>query len=241
MTEIQEIARLRLRQIRGGLRSLAKRLRGPRPDAVAAPWSEAPEPSQNNTELARQIAERLRVEQELRQAETKYRSIVENAVDGIFQTTPDGRYLSVNPALARIYGYDTPEELVQAVESIGRQIYVDPHYRDRFVQHVEQYGTVKGFECQVYHRDGSIFWISEHARAVRNADGSLNYYEGTIQDISVRKQAEEAIQQAKDLAESANQSKSEFLANMSHELRTPLNGILGFGPGRIFSRFPFDG
>ncbi|MEC4674177.1 MAG: ATP-binding protein, partial [Nitrospirota bacterium] len=184
--------------------------------------------SQSNARLTEEISERQRGEEALRAAEQKYHSIVENAVEGIYQSTPDGRFLSVNPALAKMYGYDSSEDLVHSIGNIGKQIYVDLHYRDRFVQHLEQFGTVQGFECQVYHRDGSIFWISEHARAVRNDDGSLLYYEGTIQDISARKQAEEAIQQAKEMAESANQSKSEFLANMSHELRTPLNGILGY-------------
>jgi len=181
-----------------------------------------------NQHLTQEIAERRRSEEALREAEKKYHSIVENAVEGIYQSTPDGRFLSVNPALARMYGYDRPEEFVEAIESIDQEVYVDSRNRHQFVQHLEQYGTIQGFECQVYHRDGSIFWISEHARAVRHADGSINYFEGTIQDISARKQAEEAIQQAREIAESANQSKSEFLANMSHELRTPLNGILGF-------------
>ena len=183
---------------------------------------------ETNQHLVQEIAERRKSEEALSEAEHKFHSIFENAVEGIYQSTPGGQFLSVNPAFARMYGYDTPEALVQAIASIGNQIYVDPDYRSQFVRHLEQSGTVQGFEYQVYHRDGSTFWISENARAVRHADGSIHYFEGTIQDISSRKQAEEAIQQAKEIAESANRSKSEFLANMSHELRTPLNGILGF-------------
>jgi len=181
-----------------------------------------------NTRLTAEIAERQRGEEALRIAEHKYHSIVENAVEGIYQSTPAGRFLSVNPALAKMYGYDSPDELLHTVDNIGKQIYVDPHYRDRFVRHLEQEGVVQGFECQVYHRKGTIFWISEHARAVKKDDDTTLFYEGTIQDITSRKKAEEALQLAKEAAESANQAKSEFLANMSHELRTPLNGILGY-------------
>lgn len=184
--------------------------------------------SEANTRLTEEIAERQRGEEALRVAEQKYHSIVENAVEGIYQSTPGGRFLSVNPALAKMYGYASPDELLHSIENIGKQIYVDPDYRERFVGHLKTHGTVQGFECQVYHRDGTTFWISEHARAVKDDKGSLLFYEGTIQDITSRKEAEEALQHAKEAAESANQAKSEFLANMSHELRTPLNGILGY-------------
>src|SRR5215470_11990134 len=87
-----------------------------------------------NTKLAQEVYERKRAEKELRQAEAKYRSIFENAVDGIFQTTPEGQYLSVNPALACIYGYETPEELMASLTDIGGQLYVDPSRRDEFIR-----------------------------------------------------------------------------------------------------------
>lgn len=182
---------------------------------------------ETNTKLAREIFERKRVEKELRQAEAKYRSIFENAVDGIFQTTPEGQYLSVNPALACIYGYETPEELMASLTDISGQLYVDASRRDEFVRLLHEHNTVTGFESQVYRRDGKVIWITETARAVRDSTGALLYYEGIVEDISERKQAEEELQKAKLAAESAANAKSEFLANMSHELRTPLNGIMG--------------
>ena len=182
---------------------------------------------ETNTKLAQEVSERKRVEKELRQAEAKYRSIFENAVDGIFQTTPEGQYISVNPALACIYGYENPEALMANLTDIGGQLYVDASRRAEFVRLLHKYRTVTGFESQVYRRDGKIIWITETARAVQDASGALLYYEGIVEDISQRKRAEEELQKAKIAAESADKAKSEFLANMSHELRTPLNGIMG--------------
>ena len=182
---------------------------------------------ETNTALAREIAQRKRMEKELRQAEAKYRSIFEHAVEGIFQTTPEGQYLSVNPALARIYGYQTPEELMKSLTDISGQLYVDASRRAEFIRLLHQQNTVTGFESQVYRKDGCVIWITENARAVRDANAALLYYEGMVEDITERKQAEEELQKAKAVAESAANAKSEFLANMSHELRTPLNGIMG--------------
>ena len=138
----------------------------------------------------RDITERRRTEEALRQAEEKYRSIVENAVEGIFQTTPEGGYISVNPALARMYGYVTPGELMNAVTDIGRQVYVDPQHRVEFRRLIEEKGVVEGFEYQVYDRHGKKIWLTESARAVRDANGKILYYEGTVEDITARKRAE---------------------------------------------------
>ncbi len=178
--------------------------------------------------LAIEASERDRAEIALRQAEQKYRSIFENAVEGIFQTTPDGRFLSVNRALARIYGYSTPEELTSNLTDIRQQAYVDPQRREKFRRVMNEAGEIWGFESEVYRADGSVIWISESARAVRDTDGAVLYYEGSVEDISDRKVFESALQLALEAAEAASTAKSAFLANMSHELRTPLNAIIGY-------------
>ncbi|MEG4004940.1 adenylate/guanylate cyclase domain-containing protein [Microcoleus sp. Pol11C1] len=143
--------------------------------------------------FAMEARERQRAEEALRQAEEKYRSIFENAIVGIFQTTPDGQYLSANPALLRIYGYSSREELVGTLTDISQQLYVDPDRRAEVVRFIEEQGKVSDFESQIYRRDGSIIWISENTYTVRDSYGNLLYYEGTVQDITTRKQAEAAL------------------------------------------------
>ncbi len=147
--------------------------------------------SQANDRLQRELLERERAKEALRQAEEKYRSIFENAIEGIFQTTWDGRYLTANPMLARIYGYSSPKELIANICDLGRQIYVDANRRAEFIRLLQKHDIVSEFESQVYRQDGKVIWISEQARAVRNSSGVLLYYEGTVFDITERKQSEE--------------------------------------------------
>ncbi|MEG5172331.1 PAS domain-containing sensor histidine kinase [Microcoleus sp. B3-D7] len=150
--------------------------------------------------------------QQLEVAEAKYRSIFENAGEGIFQSTPDGRYITANPALARIYGCDSPEEVTAKFTDIERQLYVDPARRNEFLRAIEESGTVSDFESKIYRSDGSIVWISEKARAVRDSSGAVLYYEGLIEDITQRKQAQESLRL--------------FIHALSHDLRNPVAGML---------------
>jgi PAS domain S-box-containing protein len=176
--------------------------------------------------VASEIESRETAVAALKCAEEKYRRIFENAVEGIFQTTPGGRYLAANPALARLYGYDSPEQLISELNDIGRKLYVDPESRRRFVEEIAAKGVVRAFEAQIHARDGRLVWISENARAVYDESGKLSHYEGTVEDITQRKDAEELQRQA-SVALAASEAKSEFLAKMSHEIRTPLNGVIG--------------
>ncbi|NEP41857.1 MAG: PAS domain S-box protein [Okeania sp. SIO2H7] len=139
----------------------------------------------------------------IREAEEKYRSIFENSIDGIFQVTPEGRYLSANPALAKIYGYSSAEELLTNITEIGHQVYVFPHRWEELKMRVEKNGYVSEFKSQVYRKDGRIIWISEGANAVRDREGNILYYEGIVTDITARKQAEVALKM--------EQRKSEML------------------------------
>lgn len=138
------------------------------------------------------VTKRIQTEGALRQAEEKYRSIFENASEGIFQTTPTGQYLSANPALARIYGYESPAELVANVTDIECQLYVDRNRRAEFIDLMQQHSAVSDFESQVYCKDGGTIWISENARTVRNVHGELLCYEGTVENITERKRTEAA-------------------------------------------------
>lgn len=150
------------------------------------------------------ITERKAMEEALRQAEEKYRSIFENAVEGIFQSTPAGRYLSVNPALARMYGYESPEKLLGSVTDITHQLYVDPNRRTELIRLLEWRGVLQGFEYEVYRKDGSRIWISESARVVRDEGGQTLYYEGTIEDITERRRVAEERERLATMIESSN-------------------------------------
>ena len=202
--------------------------------------------------------ERAQAQTKLLEAEERYRSIYENAVEGIFQTSPEGHYISANRALARIYGYDSPEDLMNSVRDISRMLYVEASRREEFVRTMQQHDVVNAFESPIYKKGGEVIWISENVRAVRDQRGRLLYYEGTVEDITGRKRAEmqlsqsealyhslvDAIQQAifrKDLNERFTFGNQRFCDTLGK----PLNEILGrtdfdFFPPELAAKYQKD-
>ncbi len=146
---------------------------------------------EKNRQLQKELMER-------KLAEENYRNIVENSIDGIFQSTPDGKLMNVNWALARMYGYSSPGEMIHAITDISSQIYASPEMRDALRLKLEAEGSVTGFESLDYRRDGSTFWTSANIRVVTDRNGNTHYYEGTVEDITPRKQVEEALRESKE-------------------------------------------
>jgi sigma-B regulation protein RsbU (phosphoserine phosphatase) len=150
----------------------------------------------------RYAIERHRLDMDTLAAEAKYHSVFDHLVEGIFRTTPDGRYLMANAALARIYGYTAPEELISNLVDIGRRLYVKEGRRDEFIKLMQEHDTLSGFESQIYRKDGSVIWISENCRAVRDHKNRLLYYEGTVEDITQRREVEEKLRDSEALYQS---------------------------------------
>lgn len=182
--------------------------------------------------VAHDITKRKQMEEVLRTAEARYRSIFENATVGIYQSTPEGRFLSVNPKMARIFGYDSPEEMLNSIANIEKQDYVDPADRHEFQRLMLEHGEAHDFISLNKRKDGGHIWAQENARAVKDANENILYYEGFISDITGRKQAEEELRRAKDELETVNLELQQSLER--EKLLASTDGLTGLVNRRHF-------
>jgi PAS domain S-box-containing protein len=146
--------------------------------------------------LTRDITERRRTEEELKQSEERYRSIFESAQEGIFRSTPEGKLIMANPAMATMFGYESPAEMIAGATDVTRQQYVNPEDRRKLKEIIDEHGFIKRYEAQNCRKDGSIFWVSLTMHAVCDEKGESMYYDGMIEDITDRKQKAERIRKA---------------------------------------------
>jgi PAS domain S-box-containing protein len=181
----------------------------------------------------------------VRQAEQNYRSIFENAVEGIFQSTPEGRFVMVNPSLARILGYDSPEEVIETITDITHQLYVDPVRRAEADRLQEERGILHDFEFEAYRKDGEKIWLSLNRRSVRDENGVEIYREGSIEDITERKQAEAMLRESEEKYRSIVETANEGIWLIDIEACTSyvnqqMASMLGYTVAEMLGRPIFD-
>jgi PAS domain S-box-containing protein len=168
------------------------------------------------------ITDRKLLEDQLLRAQQKYRDIVDNAVVGIFQSTPEGRYISVNPAMANMLGYDSPEDLLASITDITRGVYVDPKSREELERIAREREIATNFECQAYRKDGSKMWLCANVRAI-SQNGVLVRYEGMNEDVTQRKLLEDQLRQAQKM-----EAVGQLAGGIAHDFNNTLSIITGY-------------
>ena len=196
-----------------------------------------------DADAAREAAVRALAEQRL--AEESYRKLFEGSVDGIYVTTPGGRLINANPALARMMGYDTPEDLIDGVNDVAQSVYVDPNVRAEYKARMQRDGMIREFEYQVRQREGALLWLSDSATAARDETGEIVRYEGTVRDITDQKRAEDAIAEGRRLLQEVIDTVPAVINVKDKELRYILMnrymaGIFGIEPTDAIGRTTSD-
>jgi two-component system, cell cycle sensor histidine kinase and response regulator CckA len=171
---------------------------------------------------AEEITDRKLLADQLGQAQQQYREMVDNAIVGIFQSTPDGRYISANPAMAAMLGYDSPQELLASIMDLGQQVYVDSNRRDELKRLLQEQGIAKNFECEAYRKDGGRMWLSANVRAIFK-DGAVVRYEGMNEDITQRRRLEDQLRQAQKM-----EAVGQLAGGVAHDFNNALGVITGY-------------
>jgi len=173
--------------------------------------------------VARDITERKQAEDALKESEKNYRKLVETMPDGVYKSTHDGKFVETNPAMAKMLGYNSKEELL--LMDIKNDLYIEDSDRDSIT--LDELNQELGI-FQLRKKDGSVIWVEDHGWYSFDESGEITYHEGIMRDVTERIQKEQELIKAKEKAEESDQLKTAFLANISHEIRTPMNSILGF-------------
>ncbi len=176
--------------------------------------------------LQHEIQKRQQADQALRLAEHRYQSIFEHVLEGIFQTSEEGKYIAANPALVKMYGYASFDELANNINNIATQLYVDPERRAEFIRIMQEHGQVLHFESEIRRRDGQTLWISENVRSINDDAGNFLYYEGTVDDVTELKLAREKLQRMLEALEQTQYRLESELSEAAGYVRSLLPGLL---------------
>lgn len=187
----------------------------------------------------RDVREKKKSENALLQSDKQYRSIFENAAEGIYQSTPEGKFITANPSMAKMFGYDSPEELIATVTDIGSQIYEDPTTRLEMKAELEKYGHATNFELKAVKKNKEIIWVRAHIRATKGKEGKIELFEGTMEDITERKEAEEKLRLQEQLDQIISRAQSLFIG--SENSRAAFDALLNDLLSITMSEYGFIG
>ncbi|HOJ43732.1 MAG TPA: PAS domain S-box protein, partial [Syntrophorhabdaceae bacterium] len=180
------------------------------------------------------------MERQLKESEENYKALFENALEGVFQVSTEGRFLSLNPAIARMHGFSSPEEMKSAITDIFKQLFVKPEDIDTWKRLLKEKDMVKDFEALQYKKDGTYMWVSLNARAVRDENGRVLYYTGYVEDITKRKEVEEGIKRLQELESSILKAIPHAVLGLKNRIITFANdgvrNVFGYAPEELIGK-----